>query len=83
MMDKIDVIPIELNGKKYMTWSFRLKNFVEGEGMLGYLAGTQLKPTVDNDSTRLPARSLTWLMRRQLQPRVKIMPRLFNGSSIP
>lgn len=51
MMDKIDVIPIELNGKKYMTWSFRLKNFVEGEGMLGYLAGTQLKPTVDNDST--------------------------------
>lgn len=51
MMDKIDVIPIELNGKKYMTWSFHLKNFVEGEGMLGYLAGTQLKPTVDNDST--------------------------------
>lgn len=55
MMDKIDVIPIKLNGKKYMTWSFRLKNFVEGEGMLGYLDGTQLKPTVDDDSaSRVP-----------------------------
>ena len=44
-MDKIDVIPIKLDGTNYMSWSFHLKSFVEGQGLLGYLDGTNKVPT--------------------------------------
>lgn len=52
-MDKKDDIPVKLTGKNYKTWSFHLKNYVEGKGMLGYLDGTITKPTAvqDEDST--------------------------------
>lgn len=53
IMDKMDAIPVKLTGKNYKTWSFHLKNYVEGKGMLGYLDGTITKPTAvqDEDST--------------------------------
>ncbi|XXG51957.1 hypothetical protein AAC387_Pa03g0404 [Persea americana] len=50
-MDKVDVIPVKLNGTNYMNWSFHLKNFVEGKGLLGYLDGTTQKPTTILDTT--------------------------------
>eukprot|EP00268_Persea_americana_P025756 TRINITY_DN25109_c1_g1_i1.p1 TRINITY_DN25109_c1_g1~~TRINITY_DN25109_c1_g1_i1.p1 ORF type:complete len:194 (+),score=28.25 TRINITY_DN25109_c1_g1_i1:528-1109(+) len=49
-MDKNDIIPVKMNGTNCMTWSFHLKNFVEGKGMLGYLDGTVPKPLVDSSS---------------------------------
>jgi hypothetical protein len=44
-MDKYDVIPIKFNGNNYMAWFFHLKNFVEGQGLFGYLDGSITKPT--------------------------------------
>lgn len=49
-MDKIEVIPVKLNGKNYMAWSFHLKSFVEGQGMLGYLDETISQPTESHDT---------------------------------
>ena len=43
-MDKMDIIPNELDGKNYISWSFHIKNFVEGKGLLGYLDGTNPQP---------------------------------------
>lgn len=43
-MDKTDLIPIKLNGKNYLQWSFHLVNFVEGHGLLGILDGTDFMP---------------------------------------
>lgn len=42
-MDKTDLIPIKLNGKNYLQWSFHLVNFV-GHGLLGILDGTDSTP---------------------------------------
>ncbi|XXG90666.1 hypothetical protein AAC387_Pa12g2380 [Persea americana] len=50
-MDKNDTILVKMNGTNYITWSFHLKNFVEGKCMLGYLDGTVPKPVVDSSST--------------------------------
>lgn len=46
-MDKSEVVLIKLNGKNYMTQSFHLKNFVEGQGLLGHLDGIEQQPIVD------------------------------------
>ena len=34
-----------------MSWAFHLKHFIEGQGMLGYLDGTTIKPAVDPNGT--------------------------------
>lgn len=41
------IICIKFNGKNNKQWSFHLKNFMEGQGMLGYLDGTESKPTIE------------------------------------
>ena len=39
----------------YLSWSFHLKNFVEGQGMLGYLDGATPKPIAGTtDGPHLP-----------------------------
>lgn len=45
-MEKGDIIPIKFNGKNYMSWSFHLRNFVEGKGLIGYLNGTNPQPAI-------------------------------------
>ena len=50
-MDKIDVIPVKFNGTNNLSWSFHLKNFVKGQGMLGYLDGTTPKPIAGTTAT--------------------------------
>ena len=50
-MDMIDVIPVKFNGTNYLSSSFHLKNFVEGQGMLGYLDGTTPKPVAGTAAT--------------------------------
>lgn len=42
---KRDMIPIKLNGRNYMGWSFHLKHFVEGQGLSMYQDGTIPKAT--------------------------------------
>ena len=69
-MDKYDVIPIKFNGQNYMSWSFHLKNFIEGQGLFGYLDGSILKPqtTSSTDSKSLAtwykenAKVITWIL---------------------
>lgn len=47
-MDKCDIIPIHLTGRKnHMGLSFHLKHFVQGQGLAGFLDGTSLQPTGD------------------------------------
>lgn len=55
LMDKVDIIPVKFNGTNYMTWSFHVKFFIEGQGMLGYLDGTTPKPLAvqSKDSTSI------------------------------
>eukprot|EP00268_Persea_americana_P015300 TRINITY_DN16998_c0_g1_i7.p1 TRINITY_DN16998_c0_g1~~TRINITY_DN16998_c0_g1_i7.p1 ORF type:complete len:163 (+),score=20.30 TRINITY_DN16998_c0_g1_i7:753-1241(+) len=50
-MDKIDVISVKFTGTNYLSWSFHLINFVEGQGMLGYLDGTTPKPIAGTIAT--------------------------------
>ena len=40
------MIPIKLNVKNYLQWSFHLVNFVEGRRLLGVLDGTDSMPTI-------------------------------------
>ena len=69
-MEKYDVIPIKFNEQNYMSWSFHLKNFVEGQGLFGYLDGsiTKPQPTSTTDSKNLAtwskenARVITWIL---------------------
>lgn len=68
-MDKMEVLPIKLDGTNYMSWSCHLKNFVEGEGLLGYLDGTNPQRTTDNtDAKTLAAwnqnnsKVVTWIL---------------------
>ena len=49
-MEKVDIIPIKLDGTNYMSWSFHLKNFVTGQGLIGYLDGTTPAVTATDDS---------------------------------
>lgn len=59
-MDKGDIIPIKFNGENYMSWSLHLKNFVEGNGLLGYLDGTIPHPTITGGSSRRLKTIATW-----------------------
>ena len=69
-MEKYDVIPIKFNGHNYMSWSFHLKNFVEGEGLFVYFDGTITKPSTPSttDSKALATWSkentkvITWML---------------------
>ena len=69
-MDKYDVIPVKFNGQNYMSWSFHLKNFVEGQGLFGYLDGSITKPQITSatDSKSLAtwskenAKVITWIL---------------------
>ena len=64
-MEKYDV-----NGHNYMSWSFHLKNFVEGQGLFGYLDGTITKPptpsTTDSEAlatwSKVNAKVITWIL---------------------
>ena len=58
----MDIIPVKLDGTNYMSWSFHLKNFVEGQGLLGYLDGTNTAPiAVTFTSSAADAKTLaTW-----------------------
>ena len=51
----MEVLPIKLDGTNYMSWSFHLKNFVEGKGLLGYLDGTNPQPADNTDTKTLAA----------------------------
>ena len=53
IMDKYDVIPIKFNGNNFMAWSFHLKNFVEGQGLFGYLDGSIIKPTTASTTAQI------------------------------
>lgn len=82
IMDKMDVIPVKLTGKNYMTWSFHLKNYVEGKGMLGYLDGTITKPTAvqDEDSTSTASKSANdKAMATWNQNNAKVVTRILNS----
>ena len=69
-MEKYDVIPVKFNGQNYMAWSFHLKNFVEGQGLFGYLDGTVTKPPTPSstDSKAIAtwseenAKVITWIL---------------------
>ena len=67
-MDKYDVIPIKFNGQNYMSWSFHLRNFVEGQGLFGYLDGSITRPMSTTDSKSLAnwskenAKVVTWIL---------------------
>lgn len=50
-MEKNDIIPVHLDGKNYMGWSFHLKHFVKGQGLRGYLDRTTTEPTNVKDVT--------------------------------
>eukprot|EP00268_Persea_americana_P042906 TRINITY_DN42998_c0_g1_i1.p1 TRINITY_DN42998_c0_g1~~TRINITY_DN42998_c0_g1_i1.p1 ORF type:complete len:254 (-),score=43.67 TRINITY_DN42998_c0_g1_i1:1786-2547(-) len=50
-MEKGDIIPVRLTGKNYMNWSFHLKNYVEGQGLLGLLDRSDPLPTADSAGT--------------------------------
>ena len=45
-MEKGDNIPLKFSGKNYMSWSFHIRNFVEGKGLIGYLNGTNPQPAI-------------------------------------
>lgn len=68
-MDKIEVLPIKLDGTNYISWSFHLKNFVEGKGLPEYLGGTNSQPTVDTSDAKTlaawnqnNAKVITWIL---------------------
>ena len=67
-MEKYDVIPVKFNGNNYMAQSFHLKNFVEGQGLFGYLDGSITKPTTTTDTKALAiwskenAKVITWIL---------------------
>ena len=67
-MYKYDVILIKFNGQNYMSWSFHLKNFVEGEGLFCYLDGSIPRPQITTDSKGLAtwskenAKVVTWIL---------------------
>lgn len=44
-IDKNDIIPVKLIGKNYVGWSFHLQNFVQGQGLAGYLDGSVTAPS--------------------------------------
>lgn len=59
-MDKIDIIPVKLDGTNYMSWSFHLKNVVEGQGLLRYLDGSNPAPktAIGKDASGSDAKTL-------------------------
>eukprot|EP00268_Persea_americana_P015702 TRINITY_DN17361_c0_g1_i4.p1 TRINITY_DN17361_c0_g1~~TRINITY_DN17361_c0_g1_i4.p1 ORF type:complete len:108 (+),score=9.42 TRINITY_DN17361_c0_g1_i4:958-1281(+) len=69
-MERYDVIPVKFNGNNYMAWSFHLKNFVEGQGLFGYLDESITKPTTisTTDTKALStwskenAKVITWVL---------------------
>lgn len=44
-MEKGDIIPFKLNRRNYMSKSFHVMQFMEGQGLIWYLVGTVTEPT--------------------------------------
>ena len=69
-MERYDVIPVKFNGNNYMAWSFHLKNFVEGQGLFGYLNASITKPTATSSTntnalsawSKDSAKVITWIL---------------------
>ena len=69
-MEKYDVIPMKFNGNNYTAWSFHLKNFVEGQGLFGYLNASITKPTATSSTntnalsawSKDSAKVITWIL---------------------
>lgn len=78
IMDKGDIIPVNLMGKKYMSRSFHLKNFVGGKGLVGYLVEQPPRPTITGAVVALLPNQL---MTRQLHHGTKTMAKLSPGFS--
>lgn len=51
-MDKSEIIPVKLNDKNYKIWSFHLRNFVKGQGLLGILNGSNPIPVVTKSTDK-------------------------------
>ena len=87
-MHKYDVIPVEFNGNNYMAWSFHLKNFVEGQGLFGYLDGSITKPTTTSttDTKALStwfkenAKIITWVLY-SIDPSLAITLQAFTAAA--
>lgn len=67
MSDKLDGIPIKLDGKNYSEWEFHMRNFIEGHDLGGFIDGTEVQP---KDPTNLKglkewkrnnARVISWI----------------------
>lgn len=91
-MDKVDVISVKFNGTNYMSWAFHPKNFIEGQGMLGYLDGTTTKPVADSTGTTIVddktivtwnqrnAKVVTWILN-SVDPSFTIALQAFTKAS--
>lgn len=89
-MEKGDIILVKLNGKNYITWSFHLKNFVEGQGMLGDLEGIEIKPTAEKGKpvdakavttwSHNNAKVVTWILN-SIDPSLSLSLQAFTNAS--
>lgn len=74
MDDKGDIIPVKLNGKNYMGWSFHLEHFVN---LHEYLNGTTTTPTDEKDEKgkanwdQNNSKVVTWILN-SIEPTIAV-----------
>lgn len=85
-MEKNDIIPICLNGRNYMGWSFHLEHFVKGQGLHGYLDGTTKAPTDEKDEKgnysldEYNSKVVTWILN-SIEPTIALSLHSFFKAS--
>lgn len=85
-MERGDILHIKFNGKNYLSWSFHLHHYMDGQGLGGYLDGTTSAPVDDKDAkatttwTQNNSKVVTWILN-SIEPSISLSLHSFSKAS--